>query len=120
MDCSVCTIDPERRATWGCDAPASEPVVHLSPCPFCTGGREDCTHCHGEDRYPVFRCPHKLVTKNDLDAVLAASMVEVGVLPDAGGLQDQPATFVAALPLLQRELRHWQNEAILAASKKGK
>lgn len=57
---------------------------------------------------PVHRCPNKLVTRRELEAVTAAAMVEQGVLPDEGGWQDQPATFTAAWPLLMEEINHWR------------
>ena len=72
---------------------------------------------------PVLRCPRRTVTDRERDAIVAASLVERGVLPDQGGWQDQPATFVQAYPLAMLEIEHWRGvarEAAMKATNKGK
>lgn len=60
---------------------------------------------------PLHRCPNQLISNRELEAVQAAALVEHGHLPDAGGWQDQAATFVEAYPLLMREINHWRGVA---------
>lgn len=110
MSCVRCKVDPEARKQWGCDGPVDHVVTTIRPCPFCRGGLPTCSACQGDDAIPIRRCPNALVTMRELEAVHAASQVEFGILPDQGGMQDQSATFVAALPLLQFELAHWARE----------
>ncbi len=107
QDCTRCD-DPELRKQWGCDAPAEQPVTWLEPCPFCSGGSASCKHCTGTNRVPIFRCPHALATARERDVLMAASLVEQGMLPDPGGWQDQAATFVEAFPLATNEIAHWR------------
>ena len=47
------------------------------------------------------------MTRRSFDALNAAMLVDKGVLPEPGGWQDQPATFVAAYPYIAREIAHW-------------
>lgn len=49
-----------------------------------------------------------MVGPSEIEAVNAALLMDRGVLPDAGGWSDQSATFVAAYPLLRREIEHWR------------
>lgn len=117
QDCSQCH-DPEKRKKWGCDEPCSESIANLVPCPFCNTGVQGCEHCGGENTVPIFRCPRKLVTAREVDALQAAAMVEVGVLPDPGGWQDQAYTFVRAYPIAMREINDWrQKRRDIAAQK---
>lgn len=105
--CTRCH-DPNLRQQWGCDEPVAEPTQWLTPCPFCAGSSEDCEHCKGSNQIPILRCPRKTVTQQHLDTITAAALVEQGVLPDRGGWQDQPATFVRAYPICAREIAHWR------------
>lgn len=107
QDCSQCH-DPNKRKEWGCDEPTAEPFAFIDPCPFCDGGSADCVHCKGGGRIPMHRCPNVLATRREFDAITAAALVEHGVLPDEGGWQDQPNTFVRAYPLLMQEIQHWR------------
>lgn len=118
QSCARCH-DPELRRRWGCDEPTAEPVFHLRPCPFCQGQREDCPSCQGTNQMPIHRCPHKLATRRELDVVHGCALVECGVLPDPGGWHDQPATFVAAHPIVMHEIEHWRSVARANAAKKG-
>lgn len=86
-------------------------MTRITPCPFCYGRREDCEHCSGTDKVPIFRCPNQLVKRAHLDYVTACVMTERGILPDAGGWQDQPATFLAAFPIVMDEVRRWREIA---------
>jgi hypothetical protein len=110
QDCTRCH-DPELRRQWGCDEPTAEPVVFLDPCPWCEAKRDDCEHCGGSGKAPVHRCPHALVTRDELELVQACALVEQGHLPERGGWQDQPAAFVQAYPLVMREVQHWRRVA---------
>lgn len=115
--CTQCH-DPDKRKQWGCDEPAAEAVMQISPCFVCHGDRDDCAECRGTNEIPIFTCPNRLVRRVHQDAVLAVVQMESGVLPAPGGLYDQAATFVDALPLLMREIAHWRQVAMDRASKK--
>jgi hypothetical protein len=105
--CTRCH-DPELRKRWGCDEPSEEPIAFLTPCLFCRGERDECEHCNGENRMPVHRCPNAVLDQAHFDVVSAVAMVERGVLPDAGGWQDQAAVFVSAFGLVTREIENWR------------
>jgi hypothetical protein len=60
---------------------------------------------------PVLRCPNATVSRRDREAVLACILAEQGVLPDAGGWQDQAATFADAYPWIVREVQSWREVA---------
>lgn len=109
-----------KRRAWGCDEPAPEPVLWIEPCPFCAGRNPACDQCSGTDRVPIMRCPQRLVTQRELSAVSAALLVERGVLPDAGGWEQQAHTFVAAFPLLCSEIAHWRQVASQRAIEQAK
>ena len=81
-------------------------------------------HCHGSNKVPIFRCPNALVTRRELNVITACFQTEQGVLPDAGGWQDQAATFTAAWPLVMHEIAYWRGvareQAMREAERKGK
>lgn len=60
---------------------------------------------------PYFRCPNKLVTQREIEAVVAVARIETGILPDAGGWTDQAHTFVSAYPLIAQEIERWREKA---------
>lgn len=106
-NCNECH-DPEKRKRWGCDEETAEPIAFIAPCPFCSGPDSRCPHCAGNlDGVPVRRCPNSQVTRRELDMINAAVLAERGMLPDAGGWQEQAATFVRAYPIAAREIAHW-------------
>lgn len=119
--CTRCVHSPELRQQWGCDEPVAEATQWLKPCPFCSGSDDSCEHCKGSNEIPILRCPRKTVTQQHMDTITAAALVEQGVLPDRGGWQDQPATFVRAYPTVAREISHWRAwHREQAAKKQGK
>lgn len=107
QDCTQC-CDPETRTRWGCDAPADQPVASIR-CFVCKGADPECRHCHGTGEMPVHRCPNVIADERLREVLMAATMVENGVLPEAGGWRDQAASFVAVYPLAMSEVRHWQD-----------
>lgn len=80
----------------------------VAPCPSCAGGQAACQLCRGKNQVEFFRCPNALLTRNDVEAVRAAAMVEVGILPDTGGWMDQACTFVQAFTLIARQSAFWK------------
>lgn len=66
----------------------------------------------------MHRCPNQLVTRRELEIVQACALVEQGHLPDAGGWQDQAATWVQAYPLVMQEVQHWRGVAREIAMKR--
>lgn len=93
---------------WGCDEPTREPQFWIEPCPHCNGKNQDC-ECKGSNRMPVHRCPNAMATARDFDVLRSAVLTgESGVLPDAGGWNDQAATYVEAYPIARTEIAHWR------------
>jgi hypothetical protein len=58
----------------------------------------------------IKRCPMALVGPHELRAVQYASLIECGVLPDAGGWLDQAATFCDAAPVANSARRGFAKE----------
>ncbi len=72
-------------------------------CTACNGaGGAGCEVCGG-DREPVFRCPASHHTPEIDAAFLAMDWAEAGVLPVAGGLLEQSASFVQFVSIVQAE-----------------
>lgn len=61
-----------------------------------------CEVCHGELE-PVYRCPASHATPEIAAAFTALDWVEAGVLPVAGGLLDQSASFVQFVSIVAGE-----------------
>lgn len=68
-------------------------------------------------RVTIRDCPWRRIGTEHLQAIDATLAMEFGILPEAGGMADQSATFVAAFPLLLSELVHWRNVANQQANK---
>lgn len=103
MTCTQCHR-PENaalRKTWGCDGPTGKLVAVF--CWLCEGKDVECEHCHGTARIPMPRCPNTVLTSEHWDAVRAASMLEVGILPTAAGWLEHPVTMMQAVSLVTRE-----------------
>jgi len=105
MNCKLCsggTPDAEaRRREWGCDEPAAVPLLGAT-CWTCFGaGLEDCDTCKGDGMVDVDRCPFAVVEGNAWRICEYVSLLEVGILPVAGGLEDQAASFLEALRFTQ-------------------
>jgi len=79
--------------------------------------------CGGDQTgMPLTRCPNKVVTARELDAVRAVALAETGVLPEAGGWQDQPGTWTQVYFLIAAEIsrqREAQRQAAARAAKAG-
>lgn len=111
QDCSVCRTDESKRTEWGCDERSEQPVVRMSGCPFCDGGVQTCAHCHGTDELRFYRCPFGLVKPEHLRAVDLVLLAESGHLPDEGGVLDQAATWLQAMPIIQAEIAGYRDAA---------
>jgi hypothetical protein len=94
-------------------------VQSIRPCFYCRGGQPGCPECKGTDEIPIHTCPRRLIRSEHRAACLLAVEIEHGVLPTAGGLLDQAAQFVEALPLLLNELDHWRQVWMKRARSKG-
>lgn len=69
---------------------------------------------------PLHRCPRVTTPREALDVVQAALLVEAGVLPMAGGWNDQAATFTGAWRIVVREIQHWREVAREAAMREAR
>ena len=118
QDCRQCVTSESLRKQWGCDSPTAEPMFWINPCPWCNGGTDHCTHCEGDGRIGIHRCPNTMATKKHVELVGAIMMVEQGILPDPGGWQDQATLFVQAYPLIANEVNKTRSAIQDRASKK--
>jgi len=99
--CRTCTRpeSAELRRWQGCDGPAPAALFSVD-CPRCAGTRHDCDLCAGAGEVPVDRCPWATMSEQVARVCEYASLIEHGVLPVEGGLEDQSDTFVTALRLV--------------------
>ena len=86
----------------GCegDAPIPQGFTTCIPC-----GGDGCEECGGQGHVPFMRCPRALL-KGRADEIAALNYFHEthypdGPLPGAGGLLDQPATFIRSMRFLQ-------------------
>jgi hypothetical protein len=100
--CPACMSDPALRERWGCDKDA-DMAIYAIECPRCDSGDPDCELCGGGGSYHVARCPSSQVDRSAVKIVEAYRWAREGVLPDPGGLYQQPAELVRAFGLLDRE-----------------
>lgn len=106
--CTVCN-EPEIRTRWGCDADSEYPQLWIL-CPRCLNERpHGCERCKGEGREAVHRCPLAIQDARAAEACTAAVLAEQGILPVAGGLYDQAATFIESLAVIAA-MRAWLDE----------
>lgn len=89
-DCKRC--DARLREEFGCQAP--------SPIP--------------QFRYPdgeeVYRCPMRVVSPQAMSIVGAHAFAQLGLLPEPGGVLDQPAGFLRALAVVGSAMAKAQEE----------
>ena len=86
------------RREWGCDAPTREAQLYI-PCLACDGAEDDCKVCSGLGLEPIHRCPNAVLDPT-IKPLFYLWLSWPGVLPEAGGLHDQPAIYVEAMRLL--------------------
>ncbi len=107
--CKECPGNEALRRDFGCDGPTEKPFAAIE-CQECGGGEASCWLCHGHpDGVQLSRCPRAEATQQAKDICRIASLVPLGVLPSAGGICDQAATFVDAVPIILREKRHYDD-----------
>ncbi len=101
--CCACKNDPQYRRFMGCDGDAPVPQG-FTTCLSCDG--DGCDECAGQGSIPHMRCPRAML--KDSGEVIAAlnyfheTDYPNGPLPGAGGLLDQPESFLRAMRFLQR------------------
>lgn len=117
QSCLVCKRNPERRAAWGCDAPAPQPTLSID-CPFCERRFDDCPHCNGKGSIDFDRCPFALTSQRHFDVCQAAVFAEVGLLPGTGGWAEQGCTFLDALCIVLREKAEYERIAAKQAQRR--
>ena len=105
MDCKQCsgsTEDAEsKRRDWGCDEPALVPLL-AATCWRCSGfDPESCDLCKGAGMLDIDRCPNAVPDEVHWRICEYVNLVEAGILPVAGGLEDQSPGFLEALRFTQ-------------------
>lgn len=105
MDCKQCSgSGPEaetNRKNWGCDEPAEVPLL-AATCWRCSGyDPESCDLCKGAGMVDIDRCPRAMPDSVHWQICEYVTLIEVGILPVAGGLEDQSASFLEALRFTQ-------------------
>lgn len=74
-----------------------------APCPSCRGHNGGCAECDNSGRWHIRQCPQREVSACVGKLCEYADLIEAGAgLPEAGGVNDQPATFLEGLRLLKR------------------
>ena len=103
-----------RRKSWGCDKQTTdERYVYAISCPFCEGNLAACKHCHGTNQIRIDRCPFALVKRVHMDVCSGAVFLESGgVMPAAGGWNEQSPTFIEALTIVLREKAYYDEQRI--------
>lgn len=98
-NCSACKGPGgrARRKEWGCErkSRSKEPQLVI-PCPSCLGG--GCQGCNA-GHLEIWRCPLSILDPEAVEARLL-HRVYPQTLPFSGGLCDQPASYVAAMRIL--------------------
>lgn len=120
--CDVCQPQPNEteterddrralRAKWGCDRTSDKTGLEIE-CVVCPErqARQGCAACEGTGKIQILRCPHVLVQRVHLDICQGAELIELGLLPVAGGWADQSATFFDALVLVLREKAGYEKQ----------
>lgn len=100
--CARCRTSPELRKEWGCDEPAARSTWTLT-CWRCGGEDEKCEVCAGRREVDQFRCPQSMAGPHERAVCASADLLEVGILPVAGGWEDQAATFCDAVRIALHE-----------------
>jgi hypothetical protein len=117
MSCAVCRVEgaAAQRELWGCDQPATAPTIDV-PCWECWGLSDQCRGCGGAGTVDIFRCPYAIVQPGAQMVVNAVSwFMHHGLMPVAGGTQDQAVTFHEAVRIVSRAFIHFTEKP-----KKGK
>ena len=105
MDCKLCSGSgseaEQRRLDWGCDEKAATPLL-AATCWRCSGIDPDaCDLCKGAGMVNIDRCPFALPEAIHWRICEYVGLLEVGILPVAGGLEDQSESFLGALRFTQ-------------------
>lgn len=94
QNCGQCRGDENLRAQWGCDEPSK--VLFLEhECVSCSGA--GCRDCKTTGVWRLDRCPYAVVPDEVWRVIEYSSLIEAGILPISGGLEEQSHTFLAAL-----------------------
>ena len=123
MDCKLCkgsgSEAEQRRRDWGCDEPA--PISLLgATCWRCSGVDPDsCDLCKGAGMVDIDRCPFALPEGVHWRICEYVSLLEVGILPVAGGLEDQAASFLEAIRFTQGLKAELEREELEKQQRKG-
>lgn len=115
-DCARCRRPDavNERKAWGCDAPAKR-TVFVTGCSRCFGGGHDCPDCtDGLIEYD--RCPTAVVESYPMNERRAAGRAlrayvqfdSRGVLPMAGGFEDQSPQFGQVVDVIDHERGRWE------------
>lgn len=104
MSCSVCRKPEaaEQRLAWGCDGPTAASPLRIY-CWVCEGHDPDCVLlCRGGEILER-RCPHSILQPEHWDAVRAATLLELGLLPTSRGWDEHPNSLMQAVSIVSRE-----------------
>lgn len=105
QDCRVCRRPEglEHRPRWGCDGPSTEGTLFEFDCVRCAGTDPKCGRCGGGGVERATRCPNAVVTQISWQVLEYLTLAELGILPVAGGWEDQSATFLQAFRFASSE-----------------
>jgi hypothetical protein len=85
------------------------------PCIDCdqtglTTDNQPCEGCNGTGLFDIIECPKQFVGHRVSIASNGLSYLDKGILPDPGGLNDQPAWTVSAWDALQSDIASIEEE----------
>ena len=106
--CRGCGWDPDQRQRVCRDLPLDE-RGHGIECPVCMG--DGCNDCD-QGRFFQPGCPQQAVTQASLTAIRLADFCELGHLPHAGGLLDQPQAFLETARFVMNEKERFKEELL--------
>lgn len=112
QDCNECKHDAQLRQAYGCEGPTADAEASIELlCPACHGKAATCSHCQGEGRIVIRRCPWQIISATHVEAVMAGLRLENGILPAEGGWLDQAHTFCEIYPTVRNEIAHHRAKA---------
>ena len=70
--------------------------------------------------YTFQRCPGSIVTRQSYEYIAAYNWREKGFLPNPGGWMEQPAKFVEAMGIIEREITRESKERMEEVNRRGR
>lgn len=79
-------------------------------CSLCSGSDPECKVCSGSGEERIYACPGALVDAESSEVLSAYADWQLGLLPDAGPIEDQAAPCVELVRVVSAELGRIHDE----------